>query len=167
MFFGKIETWSKKKIWVATIVCYLIYSCLLLVGPAVTIMLKYDIFKHAENNNRLSGIALLFLVVFLLYAYIMACKFLNKLPQVTINEQRFKFGTQTALKIIPLGAAIFALWIARDNVILAFNTALICLAFILAAVVFDGLFIKFIDAEWNIRSAAKFDKEKAKRSDVV
>lgn len=167
MFFRKIENWSKKKMLVVTFACYLIYSCLLLVGPAVTIMLKYDIFNYAKNNNRLSGIALLFLVVFLLYAYIMACKFLNKLPQITTNEQRFKFGIQTFLKIIPFGSVILALWIARDNVILAFDTALICLIFILAAIVFDGLYIKFIDAEWNIRSAAKLDKEKVKRSEVV
>lgn len=168
MFFKNISKWSKKCMWGVTIVCYALYFCIVVLAPTIIVMVKYDIFNN--NNGTLknvTGFGLIVIVICGLATYILMKKALHKLPQISTSEQRFKFGLETIFDCIPLGIALYAMFVVKDDVKLAFETMGICMWLFLTGIIFNGLFIKFIDAEWFIRQGAKFDKEKAKRKDVV
>lgn len=170
MFFKNIARWSKKCMWGVTLLCYILYFCIVVLAPTITIMIKYDIFgKNKGSGSMISvtGFGLIVIVVCGLASYIFLKKAINKLPQISINEQRFKFGIETLFDCMPLGIALYAMFVVRDDIKLAFDTMGICMWFFLGGILFNGLFIKFIDAEWFIRQGAKLDKEKAKRKDVV
>lgn len=170
MFFKNIARWSKKCMWGVTLLCYILYFCIVVLAPTITIMIKYDIFGKDESSGSMisvTGFGLIVIVVCGLASYIFLKKAINKLPQISINEQRFKFGIETLFDCMPLGIALYAMFVVRDDIKLAFDTMGICMWFFLGGILFNGLFIKFIDAEWFIRQGAKLDKEKAKRKDVV
>lgn len=170
MFFKNIARWSKKCMWGVTLLCYILYFCIVVLAPTITIMIKYDIFGRNDGSRSMisvTGFGLIVIVVCGLASYIFLKKAINKLPQISINEQRFKFGIETLFDCMPLGIALYAMFVVRDDIKLAFDTMGICMWFFLGGILFNGLFIKFIDAEWFIRQGAKLDKEKAKRKDVV
>lgn len=167
MFFRKIENWSKKRMWVATIICYLFYFSLVLLAPTITVMIKYKVFQKTEKMRNITGFGIIVVVICGITSFLLLKKTLRKLPQISANEQRFKFGLETLFNCFPIGITLFAMFVVKDDVMLAFETLQICVWFFLGGILFEGLFIKFIDAEWAIRQGAKFDKEKAKRSDVV
>lgn len=167
MFFKNIAKWSKKAMWGVTLLCYALYFCIVVLAPTITIMVKYDIFGNSTGMRNVTGFAIIVIVICGLASYIIIKKALSKLPQISVNEQRFKFGIETIFDCLPLGIVLFAMFVVKDDVSLAFETMSICMWFFLAGIVFNGLVIKFIDAEWFIRQGAKLDKEKAQRKDVV
>lgn len=167
MFFKNIDKWSKKLLWGVTILCYALYTCFLTIAPAITIMVKYNVFEKTEHHRGLTGFGLIVAIIFGLYAFFMVKKQLVKLPQESIQEQRFKFGVECVFDVLPFAAIIYFLFTTRDDVKLAFDTFMICMWFILVAILIDALCIKFIDAEWAIRRRAKANKEAKKREDIV
>lgn len=168
MFFRNIAKWSKKCMWGVTILCYALYFCIVVLAPTITIMVKYDIFGNSGGTlKNVTGFGLIVIVICGLASYIVIKKAINKLPQISTNEQRFKFGIETLFDCLPLGIALYTMFVVKDDVSLAFETMGICMWYFLAGILFNGLVIKFIDAEWVIRQGAKLDKEKAKRKDVV
>lgn len=167
MFFKNIAKWSKKAMWGVTLLCYALYFCIVVLAPTITIMVKYDIFGNSKGMRNVTGFGIIVIVICGLASYIIIKKALSKLPQISVNEQRFKFGIETIFDCLPLGIVLFAMFVVKDDVSLAFETMSICMWFFLAGIVFNGLVIKFIDAEWFIRQGAKLDKEKAQRKDVV
>ena len=42
MFFKNIEKWSKKTMWGVTLICYILYFCIVVLAPTITVMVKYD-----------------------------------------------------------------------------------------------------------------------------
>lgn len=168
MFFQNIQNWSKKLMWTVTALCYIAYFGLIVLAPIITIMVKYQVFSKAEETaTRITGFGLVVFVVFGLAAYIFFKKAVTKLPKVSVNEQRFRFGLECLFDCLPLGIALYSLFVVKDDINLAFSTAKYCLIFFLAGTLWNNLFIKFIDAEWEIRQGAKLDKEKEKRKGVV
>ena len=167
MFFKNIEKWSKKTMWGVTLICYILYFCIVVLAPTITVMVKYDIFGSANPMRNVTGFCLIVIVICGLASYVFIKKVISKLPQISINEQRLKFGMETIFDCIPLGIALYAMFVVKDDINLAFDTMGICMWLFLAGILFNGLVIKFIDAEWFIRQGAKLDKEKAKRKDVV
>ncbi len=153
--------------WGVTLLCYALYFCIIVLAPTITVMVKYDVFGSADPMKNVTGFGLIVIVVGGLAAYILIKKALKKLPQRSVNQQRLKFGIETVFDCLPLVMAIYAMFVIRDDVHLAFSTMKVCVWLFLAGILFNGLFIRFIDAEWFIRDAAKLDKEKAKRKDVV
>lgn len=167
MFFQNIATWSKKLMWTVTILCYIFYFGLIIVAPAVTIMCKYHIFEKTSGFRNITGFGLIVFVVFGIAGYCFIKKALTKLPKISIMEQRFRFGIECLFDLMPLGIALYALFAVKDDIHLAFQTSKLCLVYFLAGALWNNLFIKFIDAEWDIRQGAKLDKEKKKREGVV
>lgn len=170
MFFKNIAKWSKKLFWGVTIGCYALYFCLVVLAPTITVCIQYDLFSKTTDDGSLrkvTGLALIVIVVFGIMAYVFIKKAITKLPKVSIKEQRFRFGLETIFDCIPLAIALFVMFAVKDDAALAFTTAKICIFEFLAGVLVYGLVIKFIDAEWEIRQAAKLDNEKEKRREVV
>lgn len=155
--------------WGVTIISYILYFCIVVLAPTITVMVKYDIFGQAKESamHRVTGFGLIIIVICGIAAYVFMKKAISKLPQISVQEQRFKFGLEALFDCIPLAIVIFAMFVIKDDTTLAFSTMKICMWLFLAGVLFNGLVIKFIDAEWFIRQSAKLDKEKNKRKDVV
>ena len=167
MFFQNIANWSKKLMITVTAICYIIYIGLILIAPAVVIMCKYQVFQKTESMRNITGFGLVVCVVVFILSFLFLKKRWAKLPQITITQQRFKYGVECLFDCIPLGLALFALFAVKDDIDLAFDTMKICLWLFLFGVIWNNLIVKFLDAEWDIRNAARFDKEKAKRTGVV
>lgn len=167
MFFKDIAKWSKKTMWGVTFLCYALYFCIVVLAPTITVMVKYDIFGSAKPMRNVTGFGIIVIVICGLSAYIFIKKALSKLPQISLNEQRFKFVVETIFDCLPIGIALYAMFVVKDDANLALDTMGICMWLFFVGVLFNGLFIKFLDAEWFIRQGAKLDKEKAKRKDVV
>ncbi|MGM9969782.1 MAG: hypothetical protein ACI35S_05235 [Anaeroplasma sp.] len=167
MFFKNIESYSKKCMLVLTIICNIIYVGLLVVGPSIIIGCRYAIFENVSARYKLTGLGIILFIVLGLYAYIKIKKTIRKLPEIKLSQQRVKFTLEMVFDSIPLILIIVAAVLARDNVTKAFDTMLMCLGFFLAAILFDGLFLKYIDAENAIREKALLNKEIAKRESLV
>lgn len=164
MFFQNIANWSKKLMWSVTIICYALYFGIIVIAPAITIFCKYN---TTEGMKKITGLGLVLIVIIGIASYTFVKKAISKLPQVSVNEQRFKFGIETIFDCLPLGIALYAMFAVKDDIDLAFDTLKICLILFLVGILWNSLIIKFIDAEWAIRNGAKLDKEKAKRTGVV
>lgn len=167
MFFSNIETYSKKKMLVLTVLCNIIYVGLLVVGPSIVVGCRYAIFVNASARYKLTGVGIILFVILGLYMYIKIKKTIRKLPEIKLSQQRVKFSLEMIFDLLPLMLIVVAAVLARDNVTKAFDTVLMCLGFFIAAILFDGLFLKYIDAENAIREKALFNKEVAKRESLV
>ena len=165
MFFKNIAQWSKKTMLAVTIIFYIIYFLLVVIAPTITIICKYNILEN--GMKKVTGFGIIVIVVCGLASYLFIKKAITKLPSISVTEQRFKFGIETLIDCIPLAIILFALFVIKDDLDLAFSTFRICMIEFFVAILYNGLFIKFIDAEWVIRNGAKFDNEKLKRKGVV
>lgn len=165
MFFQNIEKWTKKLLITVTVLCYIAYFGLVVLAPTIVVLTKYQVFQN--GTHYVTGFGIIVFVVVGIVSYIFMKKVISKLPKTSINQQRFRFGLETLFDCLPLGIALFALFAVKDDIDLAFQTFKVCLFLFLGGVLWNGLFIKFLDAEWDIRSATLLDKEKAKRKDVV
>lgn len=154
MFFKNIADYSKSKMRMLTIICLLIYTCLLLVGPTVVICCRYDLFVATSARYKLSGVGLIFFVGLLGFVYTRIKRSLESLPQTTLNQQRFKFTVQMIWGLLPIVLIWIAFIFAKDDVERAYNTMLICMGFVIGAHVFDGLVLRYIDAENSLRAKA-------------
>lgn len=167
MFFNKIESWNKKTMWVVTIICYILYFSIVVLAPTITIMIKYQVFQHSEKMKNITGFGIIVVVICGLASYIFVKKVTAKLPQTSTGERRLKFAIETIFDCLPLAICLYAMFAVRDDLALAFSTMKICMWYFLIGILFNGLFIKFIDAEWKLRDEAKKNKEIAKREGVV
>ena len=167
MFFSNIDSYSKKKMLILTIICNIIYVGLLVVGPSIVVGCRYAIFEAASTRYKLTGVGIILFVILGMYGYVKIKKVIRKLPEVKLSQQRVKFTLEMIFDVLPLVLIIVAAVFTRDNVTKAFDTMLMCLGFFLGAIVFDGLFLKYIDAENALREKALMNKEVAKRESLV
>ncbi len=167
MFFNNIAEYSKKKMLVLTIICNLIYVALLVVGPSIVIGCRYAIFGNVSAKYKLTGVGTILFIVVGMYMYIYLKKLIRKLPEIKLSQQRVKYTIEMVLSIIPLVILMIGGVLARDDTTKAFDTLLMCLGFFIGAIVFDGLFLKYIDAENSLRQKALMNKEVAKREHLV
>ena len=167
MFFKNIATYSKKKMLALTIICNLIYVALLVVGPSIVIGCRYAIFSTVSAKYRITGIGAILFVVVGIYAYLYLKKLIRKLPEIKLSQQRVKFTLEMIFSVFPLIILIIGIVIARDEAGRAIDTLFMCIGFFIGALVFDGLFLKYIDAENDLRKKALLNKEIAKRENFV
>lgn len=167
MFFKKIETYSNNKLKLLSIIFHCIYFILLLIAPIIVISTKYQIFEHIPEQTRLTGIGLILFIIVGIYCYLKLKNSINGLPQTTLKEQKVKFSLLTITNILPLGLILLALAMTKNNIILAFETLQLCSIFILLANLIDGLFIRFLVAEKQIRNKTLEIIEVDKRKELL
>lgn len=167
MFFKNIDTWSKKKLRTVDIVANLIYIVLLLVIPIIIICNEYDIFTNTTATYKLTGVGIIVFVLLGLYAYKLLKENVDKMPQVTLNQQRFKFTLKGIFALMPLLIITVGFALVKDDLVLAYNTFNKCMWLMIAANVFDMLFLKYIEAEKDIRADALKINEVEKRRNLV
>lgn len=167
MFFNNIASYSKAKMRVLTIICNIIYVGLLVVGPSIIIGCRYAIFGTSSAGVKLTGVGAILFVIVGLYAYIYIKKLMHKLPDISLNQQRVKYTIEMVLNLAPMLILLIASILVRDDITKAFNTLLMCFGFFIGAIIFDGLFLKYIEAENTIRKKALLNKEVTKRESLV
>lgn len=167
MFWKDLENWDKKKYRTYKIICELVYFLFMVVVPTIIVCCKYDLFTTVNTTKRLTGVGFIMVVVLGIYAYMKIRQSLKKLPDTEYKERVFKFTLEMVFTAIPFILLIIACVLVRDNLVLAFNTMLWCLISFTAAAVWDGLTLKYLDAESTLRNQAKIQKAVDKRKNVV
>ena len=166
MFFKNISEWSKKKLRIWNLICVFLYLIMVLVIPIIIVCTRYRIFKETSATYKLTGFGIIFFIILGIYGYIKVRKMINKLPQITLQQQRVKFTLSMFFNLIPSLLLILAFWFTKDNVNLAYKTMLDCVIAIACATLFDGLFCKYLAAELEIRNKAlelnEIDKRRGK-----
>ena len=103
---------------------------------------------------KLTCVGLILIIVLGIYAYSKIIRFFRKLPETKLYQQRIKFTAQMLFGLIPYVLIYAATLFAQDNINLAIDTLLSCLIYMILAVIFDGLILKYVDAESKIREEA-------------
>ena len=168
MFFN-LANLSKKQFNLVRFIFEIIHILLLVVGPSIVVCTKYKIFEKTTENPtiKLTGVGIILIIILGLYFYTKIMQTINKFPETKLSQQRIKFTAQMILSIIPVVLILIGLALAKDNVNLAFDTAIQCLIFILIDKLFDGLCLKYVYAELSIREeAARLNAIDSRRNKV-
>lgn len=155
MFFSNIAQYSSKKLLILNIIFTLLYYSLILVAPIVTVGIKYAIFENVPAHVKLTGIGLVLFVILGIFGYKKLKQTISKFPQRKISQQRLKFTMETIFSFIPWTIILIAIAFCMDNMNKAFSTLKICTFFIIAANMIDGLFLKYIKCEYELRNSAQ------------
>lgn len=170
MFFD-LSKLSKQKFMLVKVIFELIYIILLVVGPTIVVCSKYKIFEKVSESAtvtvKLTGVGIVLIIILGIYLYSKVSRSISKLPEIKLTHQRIKFTAQMIFGLIPIGLVLVGLVLAKDNINLAFDTATTCVVYILIAKIFDGLCLKYVDAESAIREeAARLNAIDARRDKV-
>lgn len=165
--FKNIKTWSKKKLKWVSLACHIIHLIFMLVIPSIIVCSNYKLFENAPAKVRITGVGIIFFIVIGIYAFNKLKDSISKMPQTTYNQQCLKFALEMIITLLPMCLIIFAFWLAKEEIQIAYNTMLGCLVSFFCANIIYFLFIKFLQAELFIRDSALFDKEKEARKDLV
>lgn len=166
MFFKNIDKWSKKQLTTASCICYTIYVLFMLVAPIIVICVNYDIF-HKVDKVKISGIALILLLIFTFVGVTQIKKLITKLPDITLKQQKVKYSIELIYSLIIPGIIVVALYFFKVNFELAMNTSITCLIFIFVGILEDGLFLKYLSKEHDLRNKAREKNEVEKRCGLV
>lgn len=161
MLFNDISTWSKSKLRMVRAVSYILYALAVLIVPIFIIAIRYQVF-HA-TNYKLTGWGIICLMIVFFVGYGLINRLVNKMPQITLNQQRVKFTIQLILKcIVPVGLIIIACLI-KDDMEKAIDTMiLICTSYVIGIGI-DYLAIQYLEEEVDLRAKALEQKEIDKR----
>lgn len=154
MFLKNIGTYNKKKLRGLNIIFGLLHFIALVIVPTIIICTNYQIFKHNEIAVKLTGVGIILFVVLGLFAFIKLKNAVADLPQITYKQQCAKFTLQTIFSLIPYLLITLLLFYAKTNVMIAYTTFTYCLISLGCAELIDGLFLKYIKAEYNLRAKA-------------
>lgn len=161
MFFKDIESWSKSKLRAYWIIFNILYFLVALIIPIIIVGCRYQIFHYAKV--RLTGWGIILAITIAIVGVRTLNRTLNKLPESTLSEQRVKYSI---LGLKALFVPIFLLIIMhlfKSDFDLAYNTIWWCLFSYMFAVVFDYMFIHYLDRELVLRNKAKEQNEINKR----
>lgn len=167
MFFKNISEWSKKKLRIWNLICGFLYLIMVLIIPIIIVCTRYRIFKETSATYKLTGFGIIFFIILGVYSYVKLKKMVAKLPQITLKQQQVKFSLDMLFSLIPYILLILAFWFTKDNVSIAYKTMLECVISLTAATLFEGIFYKYIQAEYEIRSKALEMNEIDKRRSRV
>lgn len=153
MFLVNITKWGKRKLNFIWLLFELLYLGLALVGPLVTICIKYDLFAK-PSSKTISGFAMIIILIFAILGLRSFKKVIFKLNDITRKQQILKYNLEMFYALaVPLGCAL-VLFCFKDDFNLAYSTFCIALSFYLGSILVDYLFIKYIDKERYIRQLA-------------
>lgn len=167
MFFKDIKSYDKATLRTLKIIFSVFYLLFLLVIPVTIVCCKYHLFHKHTTDYSITGAGLIFFIILGIYIYKRIKKLLNKLPELTYNQQKFKFTLQTFVNLIPLFLLLIGMFLVADDIKTAYNTFKLCLIFFIFAEIIDGLCLKYIDAELDLRKEALKMKEIEDRKDKV
>ena len=167
MFFKDIKSYSKATLRTLKITFSLLYILFLLVIPVAIVCYKYHLFSKHSEGYSITGAGLIFFIIMGVFIYKRIKKAIERLPELTYNQQKFKFTFQSIVNLLPLFLILIAMLLVADDIKIAYNTFKLCLIFLIIAELIDGFCLKYIDAEIDLRRKALEQKEIEDRKDKV
>lgn len=167
MFFNDISNWSKKKLRGLNILFSLLHFVALVLIPIIITAHNYKLFNKDDGGLKLTAVGIIVVVILGLYAYTKLKKVIDELPQIKLGQQRFKFTIQAILSLLPILIILVALNYAKSDYLIAINVIKWSSISFASAILIDGLFLKYISAEINLRSKALELVEVEKRKKLV
>ena len=155
---------SKKKLFFLTLGAYVVYFCLAILGPVLTVCLKYDLFNTAAQKTKINGFALLILIIIAVVSMVLLKKAVAKIKDVSKAACYFKYILETISNLVFPVMTLVVVYLMKTNFELASSTMIIVCIFYVLAELLNGLVINFIDRENRIRQDSLYDKEKAERT---
>lgn len=162
-----IGTWSQKKLRAWYFLGSLILLGLQLVAPIVVICCNYKLFKHTTEANVLNGFGLVCIIVFGILGLKSFKKIIDKMEDISYKEQRIKYFLQMLYAIAIPGLCTVVLLCFKSNFKQAYKTFCIGLIFYVVGILWDYMFMKFIEREKEFRHIAKEKIEVDKRIDII
>ena len=166
MFFKNISNWDKKKLRGLNLLFSFLHFIALVIVPVIIVSINYKLFTK-ESGIKLTAIGIIIVVILGLYAYNKLKQAINELPQIKLSQQRFKFGIETILSLMPVIILIIALKFAQSDFNVAIKVIKGCSVSIIIASLIEGLFLKFTRAELSLRNKALELNEIEKRKGLV
>lgn len=167
MFFKDISKWSKAKLKGWNITFTLLHFIALVLVPIIIVGSNYGLFTKEEGGFKLTAIGIIIVVILGLYGFVKLKKVVEKLPQLKVSQQRFKFTIQTILSLIPIAIIIVGLQLAKTNFTIAINVIQWCSLSFTVALLIDGLFLKYIHQEVELRAKTLEMVEIEKRKELI
>lgn len=155
---------SKKKLFFLTLGSYVAYFALTILGPVLTVCLKYDLFNSATTKIKINGFALLILIIIAVVSIFILKRAIAKIRDVSKGATYFKYILETITNLVFPVLMLFVIYLMNKNFALASSTMIIVCIFYIAGEIINGLVINFIDRENRIREDSLYDKEKAART---
>lgn len=165
MWFSNIASWSQKKLKAHFLVYGLFYLAFALVIPIIIVGIKYDLIK--SSSTRLTGVGLILVACIAVFLLKGVKRLLNKLPQEEKPEQCFKFSVLLVYNLLLPVGGIILLHLIKQNVNLACDTLMKCLASFIFAIMIDYTSLKFLEVEWDFRTEAKHKMAVNKRVETL
>lgn len=155
---------SKKKLLLITIGVYVAYFCLAILGPVLTVCIKYDLFNSAESKTKINGFALIIIIIIAIVSLVLLKKAVAKIRDVSKGACYFKYILETVSNLVFPVMTLVVVYLMNVNFSLASSTMIIVCIFYILAELLNGLVINFVDRENRIRQDSLYDKEKAART---
>lgn len=137
--------WSNTKLNVWYGITIVVQTLLLLVAPIVTIIVIYG----DEDMINYSMFAIVIGIIFIVL-------FIKKMKKIIDNMARStkKNILVMCYKLLFMGCAGFCLYELKTNFEVAFMTIAICLIYVVASIILDGLFFKKIEEIYHYNALA-------------
>jgi hypothetical protein len=167
MFFKDISNWNGKKLRGLNVLFGFLHFTALVLIPIIITGVNYKLFSKNEGGLKLTAVGIIVVVILGLYAYTKLKKTIDDLPQIKLGQQRFKFSIQAILSLMPIVIILVALNFAKNDYLIAINVIKWCSVSFGGAILIDGLFLKYINAEIKLRAKALELVEVDKRRKLV
>lgn len=167
MFFKDLDKMEKKKLRMLNATFGILYFIASVVVPIIIVGVNYNLFKNVEATTKLTAVGMICVVILGFYAFNKLKYVLDNLPQLTYKQQCFKFTIQMFIEMIPFIIIGVLLFFAKNEIDVAFNTFWQCMIAISISKLIDGLFCKYIKAEYDLRNKSLELVEIEKRKGLV
>lgn len=167
MFFKNLETLEKKKLRMLNAIFGILYFIASVIVPIIIVGIKYSLFKSVEATTKLTGVGIICVIILGFYAYNKMKNAIENLPQLTHKQQCFKFTIQMIIEMMPFGIICGLLFYAKNEIEMAFDTFMACMISIIISKLIDGLFCKYLKAEYDLRNKSLELVEVEKRKELV
>ena len=167
MFFKNIDKWNKKKLRGLNILFSLLHFIALVLVPIIIVGVNYDLFTKTEGGFKLTAVGIIVVVILGLYAFVKLKKVVDNLPQLKHSQQAFKFTIQTILSLVPIAIILVGLEFAKKDFMIAVEVIKWCSVSFVGAILIDGLFLKYIQQELDLRMKTLEMVEIEKRKGLV
>lgn len=167
MFFKNLETFDKKKLRMLNVIFGILYFIASVVVPIIIVGINYNLFQSVEAQTKLTAVGVICLIILGFYAYNKMKNAIENLPQLTHKQQCFKFTIQMFIEMMPFAIIGVLLFFAKNETQVAFNTFGACMIAIGISKLIDGLFCKYLKAEYDLRNKSLELVEIEKRKKLV
>ena len=141
LVFKDINSWSKSKVWLITILFWILYFLFATIGPCISVGVNYRIFSN-YTGVRLTGWGWIILVIFLTAGLKVLFRLVKKLPEYTRGEQLTKFIIEMIGGLFVPALILVGIHLVRVNAETALNTLKWAVISYMVAIVIDNIFVK-------------------------